>query len=146
MIEGNNMSIIPEGTLCIVKKDIGEGGLSVPWLFAGEEVRVVSQNKFFSYPNEDFGCREHQETFYIVQPSRNILVIVNEEDIEIKPYPQPKKSLEEQVQMAFREGYSRGHSRGSTTARLYRRDDQYLSAIHYATREYMRELKDESCC
>ena len=133
--------LIPVGTVARAARNIGNPRLTLPYIYAGEEVTVMGHTKL---------CGEEpswEPNGYIVRNREGLQVVATREDITLEPVP-PAKTLEEHIAAAFREGYSQGHSRGLTCGKLYGGDDQYIVIIQVATRDYLRGLRgeDESDC
>ena len=133
------MNLIPVGTVARAARNIGDSRLTLPYIYAGEEVTVQGHTKIQGSETP------WQADGYIICNREGLRVIASRKDVTLEPVP-PPKSIEKMIQEAFREGYSRGHSRGLTCGKLYSGDDQYRSIIHVETISYLQELRDESDC
>lgn len=133
--------LIPVGTVARAARNIGNPRLTLPYIYAGEEVTVMGHTKL---------CGEEafwEPNGYIIRNREGLYVVASLKDLTLEPVL-PAKTLEEHIAAAFREGYSQGHSRGLTCGKLYGGDDQYIVIIQVATRDYLRGLRgeDESDC
>lgn len=128
--------LIPIGTVVRAARNIGDSRRSLPYIYAGEEVTIVSHPMVSSYdsPWRSLG--------YLLRNADGLCVAAQSEDVTLEDVP-PPKTVEQRVAEAFREGYSQGHSRGLTCGRLYGGDDQYIVIIQVATRDYIRGLRGE---
>lgn len=133
--------LIPVGTVARAARNIGDPRLTLPYIYAGEEVTVMS------HPRVQGEELPWEPNGYIVRNREGLQVVATRADITLEPVL-PAKTLEEHIAAAFREGYSQGHSRGLTCGKLYGGDDQYIVIIQVATRDYVRGLRgeDESDC
>lgn len=133
--------LISVGTVARAARNIGDPLLTLPYIYAGEEVTVMGHPKVYGEEPS------WEPNGYIVRNREGLQVVATREDITLEPVP-PAKTLEEHITAAFREGYSQGHSRGLTCGKLYGGDDQYIVIIQVATRDYVRGLggENESDC
>lgn len=129
--------LIPVGTVARAARNIGDPRLTLPYIYAGEEVTVMG------HPRVQGEELPWEPNGYIVRNRDGLQVVATRADITLEPVPAPK-TIEQMIQEAFREGYSRGHSRGLTCGKLYGGDDQYRSIIHVETIGYLQEVKGES--
>lgn len=123
------------GRYARAKRNIGDSRNTLPYIFAGEEVLIVSQPMI----TNGEGTRS---LGYIICNRDGLHVIAQASDITFEPVP-PPKTVEQRVAEAFQEGYSRGHSRGLTCGKLYGGDDQYRTIISVETQGYLRELRGD---
>ena len=133
--------LIPVGTVARAARNIGDPLLTLPYIYAGEEVTVMGHPKVYGEEPS------WEPNGYIVRNREGLQVVATREDITLEPVP-PAKTLEEHIAAAFKEGYSRGHSRGLVCGKLYGCDEQYIVVVPEVTRAYLLELRgeDESDC
>lgn len=130
------IELIPVGTVARAARNIGDPRLTLPYIYAGEEVTVMS------HPRVQGEGMPWEPNGYIVRNREGLQVVATRADITLEPVP-PAKTLEEHIAEAFREGYSRGHSRGLVCGKLYGGDDTYIVVVPEATQSYLRELRGE---
>lgn len=130
------MNLMPYGAVAKLLRNIGENG-QFPYAYAGDEVRIVGHCTV--------GTVNGNETLYKIDNGRGLVILANPEDLtqDMTRLAYPPE-VEKLIQDAFREGYSRGHSRGTSTMKFYGGDDQYSIVIQVETNSYVRELKGET--